>query len=131
MVERTEFGQRLVFEVNVPDDMKVPLAAEDYTEIIGALIENAARHASRRVRISGSSSLGDSGLSIEDDGPGIAPVQISEAVTRGGRLDEVGSGHGMGLAIAYDRGEATRGQIALSRSDLGGLLVANSWTIPP
>lgn len=127
VVERTESGQRLVFEVDVPEEMHVPVAAGDFTELMGALIENASHHARRRVRISGAASPDERQLCIDDDGPGIAPDQISEAMARGGRLDEAGTGHGLGLAIAHDLVEATRGRIELLRSDLGGLRVRISW----
>ncbi len=40
----------------MPDDMHVPVAATDFTELMGALIENASHHARRRVRISGAGS---------------------------------------------------------------------------
>ncbi len=46
---------------------------------------------------------------------------------RGGRLDEAGPGHGLGLAIANDLVDATRGVITLLRSDLGGLKVTVAW----
>ncbi|MET0535532.1 MAG: sensor histidine kinase, partial [Steroidobacter sp.] len=51
VVEKTEFGAQLVFEVDVPDDLRLPIAVEDLLETAGALIENAARYARRRVRI--------------------------------------------------------------------------------
>jgi signal transduction histidine kinase len=127
VVERTEFGSALVFDVNIPDRMRLPLAAEDFLELTGALIENAARFARRRVRITGTSSLASESLSIEDDGPGIGSEQIADAIMRGGRVDEAAAGHGLGLAIAHDLVEATRGQIELSRSELGGLNVTLTW----
>ncbi|MGH8178350.1 MAG: sensor histidine kinase [Steroidobacter sp.] len=126
VVERTEFGARLVFEVHVSDDLRIPAAEEDLMELMGALIENAARFARRRVRISGSSSRGEL-LSVEDDGPGIDSDRIAESMVRGARLDEAGAGHGLGLAIAHDLAEAMRGELSLERSDLGGLKVAVSW----
>lgn len=126
VVERTEFGTQLVFEVDVPDDLIVPVADEDLMELLGPLIENAARYARRRVRISGSAAT-DAQLSIEDDGPGIAAEQIAEVIARGSRLDEAGSGHGFGLAIANDLAVATRGELTLTRSDLGGLNVTVAW----
>jgi len=127
VVEKTEFGARLVFEVNVPEDLRLPIAGEDLLEIAGALIENAARYARRRVRITGEAS-GAGCLIVEDDGPGIDSEKVAEALVRGGRLDEAGPGHGLGLAIANDLVDATRGQMTLVRSDLGGLKVGVSWT---
>lgn len=127
VVERADFGAQLVFEVNVPDTLRVPAEAEDLLELMGALIENAARYARRRIQINGEVTLEQPVLSVEDDGPGIDPEQISEAIARGGRLDEVGSGHGLGLAIANDLAEATGGTLSLTRSALGGLKVSITW----
>jgi signal transduction histidine kinase len=127
VVERAEFVAQVVFEVNVPADLTVPVAAEDLLELAGALIENAARYARRRVLIDGTRAAESCVLSVEDDGPGIDPAQMAEAFARGARLDEAGGGHGLGLAIARDLAEATGAQISLSRSALGGLKVAIAW----
>jgi signal transduction histidine kinase len=128
VVERAEFGAQLVFEVNVPEALAVPVAPEDFLELMGALVENAARYARRRIQINGSTSPESIELSVEDDGPGIDPEQIARAVQRGGRLDELSSGHGLGLAIANDLADATRGKLALARSALGGLKAAIRWS---
>lgn len=129
VVEKTEFGAKLVFEVNIPEELRLPVANEDLLEIAGALIENAARYARRRVRVSGEAIEGGV-LLVEDDGPGIGPEKVAEALMRGGRLDEAGSGHGLGLAIANDLIDATRGAITLLRSELGGLKVTVAWPAP-
>jgi len=128
VVERTEFGGRLVFEVDIQDDMSIPVAEEDLLELLGALIENAARFARRLVRIV-ADGQGLRTLTVEDDGPGIDSKDIATALSRGGRLDEVGGGHGLGLAIAKDLTRATRGHLTLSRSELGGLKITIAW--PP
>lgn len=127
VVERAEFVAQVVFDVNVPPELTVPVAAEDLLELMGALIENAARYARRRVLIDGARSADGRVLNIEDDGPGIDPAQMADAFARGARLDQAGGGHGLGLAIAQDLAEATGAQITLARSELGGLRVSIVW----
>lgn len=127
VVERAEFVAQVVFEVNIPPDLTVPVAADDLLELMGALIENAARYAKRRVRIEGALSTEGRVLRVEDDGPGIDPAEMADAFGRGARLDEIGGGHGLGLAIAQDLTEAAGAQIALARSKLGGLEVSIIW----
>lgn len=124
VIERTEDGAKRVFDTDLPPDLRLPVAPEVLTEILGALIENASRYAHRQVRIAGA----DGGLTIEDDGPGIDEGRAAGALIRGGRLDEAGPGHGLGLAIVRDLVEATEGEIALGRSTMGGLKVTLSWT---
>jgi signal transduction histidine kinase len=55
--------------------------------------------------------------------------RAEQALVRGQRLDETGSGHGLGLSIARDLVEARGGSIALKRSKLGGLEVEMLWPL--
>lgn len=127
VVERTDVGARIVFEVDIEEDLRARIAEDDLTEILGALIENAARFARRRVRVAGACANGLQ-LSVEDDGQGL-DISAETALMRGGRLDESGTAHhGLGLSIVRDLVEATAGEIALGRSEaLGGLHVALTW----
>jgi len=127
VVERTEVGARLVFEVDIPEALQLSVDADDLMELLGALVENAARFARRRVRVRGGATEAGILLVVEDDGPGL-DISAETALMRGGRLDESGPGHhGLGLSIARDLIEATGGEIGLEASDLGGLRVSMLW----
>lgn len=117
-VSRTPDGARVRFENLIADHLCVPLDRADLAEVLGNLIENAVRHAARSVRIADGSRLS---LVVEDDGEGIEPSHLSRVLARGARLDERGSGAGLGLAIVQDVLDAYGWGLELSRSELGGL----------
>lgn len=127
VVERTEHGERIAFSIDVDPMLRTPVDGTDLTEMLGALIENAARHARRQVRISSLDEAGALTLRIEDDGPGMDEDAIVRATQRGVRIDESGAGHGLGLAIVRDLAEATEVAFRLGRSPLGGLLAELGW----
>src|SRR6266545_3102922 len=85
-----------------------------------ALVENALRHTptGTRVRVCVGRENGRALLTVEDDGPGIAPedaVQVFERFYRGDGGTRA-SGSGLGLAIARELAEAMHGEIALTSS---------------
>jgi signal transduction histidine kinase len=129
VLERTEAGELLSFDVAIADGLRVPIAAEDLTELLGALAENALRYARRSVRFDGSIADGFVRICVEDDGPGIAENSRPQALLRGTRLDEAGAGQGLGLAIVNEIAAATAGSIELGTSRLGGLRVTVSWPL--
>jgi signal transduction histidine kinase len=128
VLERTEKGGVLAFDVDVPGALQVMGAADDLAEVLGALLENAVRYARRQVRVHGAAGPEWATLAIEDDGPGIAPEHAAAVLARGVRLDESGAGAGLGLAIARELVEAMGGGIDLGVSPLGGLAVRLSWS---
>lgn len=127
VVERTAEGERLIFDVEIDPELRASVAEDVLTEMLGALIENAARFARRRVRVAGVAVESGVLLSIDDDGPGMEGGRAEAALMRGGRLDEAGPGHGLGLAIVRDLVEASAGELTLGRSELGGLAVSIRW----
>lgn len=129
VVEHTEAGSKRAFDIEVARDLTVPGSPEELSEILGALIENAARFARRLVRICGTRDDTSVRLMVEDDGPGLGDWDAEQALVRGQRLDESGPGHGLGLSIARDLVEARGGAISLKRSVLGGLQVEMAWPL--
>jgi signal transduction histidine kinase len=98
---------------------------QDFEEMAGNLIDNAAKYGGGRVHV-GVSADGDDAfvVSVEDDGPGIAAAERGRLFGRGARLDTGKPGTGLGLAIARDVAEIYRGSVTLDASDrLGGLRV--------
>ena len=73
-----------------------------------------------RVRLAGSAAEGVT-LTVEDDGPGLEPDQIREALKRGRRLDESKPGTGLGLSIVTEISNEYQGRLELSRGEWGGL----------
>ena len=105
---------------------QVRVERQDLDEMLGNLVENAAKYGRGRVFITiDPPANGRVTIQIEDDGPGIAEEERKGLFARGKRLDTTGKpGTGLGLAIVRDVAEIYGGTIALDESeDLGGLLV--------
>jgi signal transduction histidine kinase len=118
---RTPSGNRIRFECSIPEGLSIPLDRTDLAEVLGNLLENAARHAKTLIRVA---AVADPlSVIVEDDGEGIPEAQIARVLERGGRLDEQGSGTGLGLAIVQDVLEAYGWRLQINRSDLGGARV--------
>ena len=127
VLERTEKGMRVDYQLEIPEGLQLAVSEDDLTEILGPLLENAVKFSRRQVRVTSQPRDGKTLLSIEDDGPGIKTSEMADVMVRGARLDQAGAGHGLGLAIARELVEATGGTIALGASSLGGLRVDLSW----
>jgi two-component system sensor histidine kinase PhoQ len=59
-------------------------------------------------------------VTVEDDGPGIAPEDRPRVLQRGVRADESVPGHGLGLAMVRDTVDLYGGQLEVDESPLGG-----------
>lgn len=93
----------------------------------GNIIENAARYAKKKIRITERDTDEQVEILIEDDGPGIPDDKKRDALRPFVRLDEARGADtgtaGLGLSIAQTAIENHGGQIFLEDSDLGGLRV--------
>lgn len=97
---------------------------QDLDEMLGNLIENAAKYGNGRVFVTVKSSTEWIEIEVEDDGSGIPEAEREAIFGRGKRLDTGKPGTGLGLGIVRDVAEIYGGEVRLEESeDLGGLLV--------
>ncbi|OWU84290.1 hypothetical protein ATO6_14805 [Oceanicola sp. 22II-s10i] len=117
VLKRTPDGPRLAWRQTIPRGTAVALDEGDLAEAIGALAENAARHARGAVTFSALVRGGAVHVTVADDGPGIPEAQRAAMVRRTARADE--SGSGLGLSIAAGIAEAAGGGLALDDAEPG------------
>jgi signal transduction histidine kinase len=116
---RTPAGAGLNWSIDIPPGTIARIDPDDLAEVVGNLAENAARHAQTEVSIHARREGGSIVLTIADDGEGIPPEQLEEALSRGGRLDRSGSGAGLGLSIVGDIAEAWDGRFEIRNTAAG------------
>lgn len=106
-------------------DARLAFAGEsqDLQEMLGNLLDNACKAARTQVLVSAMQTGPLLRVTVDDDGPGIAPDQVAKALARGHRLDESTPGSGLGLAIVQELATLYEGTVELGVSPLGGLVV--------
>lgn len=119
------------FDIDVDPDLTAAIDRADLEELLGVLIDNAARHAAAVVRISAHRAGEALDLEIADDGPGLAPEEALQLAGRGARRDASPDGAGLGLALAREIVEAYAGALDFDRAPEGGLSVRARLPQPP
>ena len=111
-------------DVDGPKDLVVHVERQDLDEMLGNLVENAAKYGGGSVFVTVGAQAGFVEILVEDDGTGIPENERVRIFDRGVRLDTGKPGTGLGLAIVRDVAEIYGGIVSLEESeDLGGLLV--------
>ena len=102
----------------------VPVRRHAFKRAVANLVNNAARFA-EHVNVSAAKQNGTLTVAVEDDGPGIPEDEREQVFRPFYRIDHArnqdSGSTGLGLAIARDIARIHGGDIALSRSPLGGL----------
>lgn len=114
------------FDLDGNREATVAIERQDLDEILGNLIENAAKYGGGSVFVTIDAAPGADQCEVwvEDDGMGIPEEERIRIFDRGARLDTGKPGTGLGLAIVRDVAEIYGGSVELAESeDLGGLLV--------
>jgi signal transduction histidine kinase len=120
--------------IDIDGDAKAVVSVErqDLDEMIGNLVENAAKYGGGSIFITVETTGKFVELLIEDDGRGIPEEERMRIFDRGARLDTGKPGTGLGLAIVRDVAEIYDGNVSLEESeDLGGLMVRLSLPKSP
>lgn len=127
-VERavTRLYPKVRFDMDGNREAQVAIERQDLDEILGNLIENAAKYGGGSVFITVDANLADPkfcDIWVEDDGMGIPEDARERIFDRGARLDTGKPGTGLGLAIVRGRrgGTLRRLDRAFESEDLGGL----------
>jgi len=91
----------------------------DAFELMGNLMDNAAKWATHRVGVRVASNPLGLHIRVDDDGDGFGD-DTTAVLQLHVRADEKVPGHGVGLAVVNDLVASHQGQLTLSRSDWGG-----------
>ncbi|HEX8495770.1 MAG TPA: HAMP domain-containing sensor histidine kinase, partial [Actinomycetales bacterium] len=109
-----------------PSPQPVRANADALGRVVTNLLDNAVRHARTRVRVDVRGPEGGQVLlTVDDDGPGIAPADRERVFERFTRLDEGrgrdDGGSGLGLAIVAELVRSLGGTVELGDAPDGGL----------
>jgi signal transduction histidine kinase len=122
-IEKLNAARRIAIAVESRDPPPFRGDPDDLAEILGNVIENAAKWAKARVEVRLGPAREGLEIVVDDDGPGLRPGEREAVFRRGKRLDETVPGSGLGLAIVRDLVELYDGSVILADSPLGGLRV--------
>ena len=116
-MRRSPRGSDITWRNDVSSDVTVPMDAQDLTELLGNLLDNARKWTRDAVAVT----CVNGTLAVDDNGPGVHKDKRTQILLRGARLDEKAQGSGLGLAIVSDICDLYGFRIELARADAGGL----------
>lgn len=126
-LERIHRDKGVSIRVECPQDARFQGEKQDLEEMLGNLLDNAAKWSRRQVDLTVTMAPPAKGqvrrivFIVEDDGPGLTEEQRAKIGKRGLRLDETKPGSGLGLSIVADLALSYRGEFSLDSSRRGGL----------
>ena len=126
-VVRRYAGRRVDVRLTDVDDSVVHGSFDALARAVSNLVDNAVRHATGCVEVSGAAAGPRVVLVVDDDGGGIPEADRARVFERFTRLDQArdrdAGGSGLGLAIVREIVHRSGGAIRLGASPAGGLRV--------
>lgn len=100
-------------DVDLPDDLAVSVPVEVVLRVLAPVLDNALRAAGTVILTAGPGpGPGLVTLRVRDDGPGVAPALV-DSLFEPGTTDRVGTGSGLGLALARRVARSAGGDLTL------------------
>ena len=121
VLRRMPQGAGIDWQLDAPSGLRARIDADDLTEALGALLENAMRHTNDIVEASVRAEGGRIVIAIRDDGRGVPEPDLKRLTQRGLSLDPSGQGQGIGLAVVADIVDAAQGELRLKNARPGFL----------
>lgn len=131
VIEKIYLQTLQCIDIDIAIEVVFKGAKGDLMEVVGNLLDNAAKYGGGLIRIVLSNEVehkheGDQlrcRIVVEDNGQGIGEDAIADILRRGVRADQKQQGQGIGLAMVVDIIDQYQGQLHLGKSNLGGLKV--------
>ncbi|MGX9463166.1 ATP-binding protein [Shewanella sp. A14] len=121
MLDKIYHDKHIIFTLNVPPALLLPLSKGDIMELLGNLMENAFRLCTNKVLVSAHElNTNTIRLSVEDDGLGVDEAVKQKIIQRGIRADTQSTGQGIGLAVCHELVSSYGGKMTINTSKLGG-----------
>jgi two-component system, OmpR family, sensor histidine kinase PhoQ len=122
-VAKVYHDKAIEYLLDVPPSLRVRADEGDLLELLGNLLDNAAKCCHKRVQLEVTLEGGRLHMLINDDGPGFPAWQREALLTRGVRRDVRSEGQGIGLSVVAEIAKAYGGAVELDDSPLGGARV--------
>ncbi len=136
-LEKVYLDKSMTTQLDLAADARFFGDEADLMEVLGNVMENAYKYGRGLVRVTAASLPVAKGarmglrLSVEDDGPGIAPERADDVMQRGRRMDQSKPGQGIGLSVVHEIVAVYGGNIAIEHSVLGGAAFVIRFTPAP
>lgn len=115
--------KRFHLDMAAPAESCVSIERQDFTEMLGIVLDNAGKWAKRDVHCQLALSGETLTIRVTDDGPGVDEKDLALLGERGLRLDEGRPGHGLGLSILQQLVDQYAGALHFAPAGTGGLRV--------
>ncbi len=119
-MEKIHRDRDILIDVEAASGAKFRGERQDLEEMTGNLVDNACKWAAQKVFIEVLLELTPGGpldptlrIIVDDDGPGLSPVERTQVAVRGQRLDETKPGSGLGLSIVTELAALYGGSLKL------------------